>query len=130
MRTATETAVLDAPADEVFAFLADGGNLPLWADRFARRLERRGELFRVENGLGEAWVRVESDPATRVIDFHVGPTPDALAPLPTRVVALPSGGSAYVFTMLQAPGQPDDVFESQRRSLAAELEGLRERFAA
>ena len=53
-----------------------------------------------------------------------GPSEDALICFPTRVVATPAGGSAYTFTMFQAPGQPDDQFENQHASLLRELENL------
>ena len=38
MRNATVTAVLPAPRDEVFDYLADVENLPEWATEFARQL--------------------------------------------------------------------------------------------
>ena len=47
-----------------------------------------------------------------------GPTDDALLCF-TRVVATPAGGSAFTFTMFQAPGQPDEQFETQHASCSA-----------
>jgi hypothetical protein len=40
------------------------------------------------------------------------------------------GGSAFTFTMFQAPGQPDDEFEGQSRSLSREFDNLVDRFGA
>ena len=40
----------------------------------------------------------------------------------------PFGGSAFTFTMFQAPGQPDEQFESQHVSLLREFENLDRRF--
>jgi hypothetical protein len=57
-----------------------------------------------------------------------GPSDHALLCFPTRVVATPVGGSAFTFTMFQAPGQPDDQFESQHASLLREFENLKRRF--
>jgi hypothetical protein len=45
-------------------------------------------------------------------------------------VATPAGGSAFTFTMFQAPGQPDEQFETQRASLLRELENLERRFGS
>lgn len=43
---------------------------------------------------------------------------------PTPVVPLGEGGSAFAFTMFQAPGQPDEQFEDQYLSLLREFENL------
>ncbi len=37
---------------------------------------------------------------------------------------LGDGGSAFTFTMFQAPGQPDEQFEGQYDSLLREFENL------
>src|SRR5438477_377100 len=41
-----------------------------------------------------------------------------------RFVPLAEGGSAFTFTMFQAPGQPDEQFEGQYQSLLREFENL------
>jgi hypothetical protein len=129
VRSETVTAVLRAPAREVFDFLADVENLPEWATEFARRLEREGDDYKVVNGLGEFYFDVRADPATGVIDMFAGPSKDQMALFPTRVVALPDGSSAFTFTMFQAPDMPDELFESQHASLQRELAGVERRFS-
>jgi hypothetical protein len=129
VRSETVTAVLQAPADEVFGFLADIENLPEWATEFARRLVRDGDDYKVVNGLGEFFFDVRADASTGVIDMFAGPSKDAMALFPTRVVALPDGTSAFTFTMFQAPGMPDELFESQHASLQRELAGVERRFS-
>jgi hypothetical protein len=64
-----------------------------------------------------------------VIDMFSGPSEDELALFPTRVVGLPGGTSAFTFTMFQAPGMPDELFESQYEALLRELENIRAKFA-
>lgn len=81
------------------------------------------------NGLGEFVFRIAADPATGVIDMLSGPSTDELALFPTRVVALPEGRSAFTFTMFQAPGMPDALFESQHDSLVREFDNIRTRFS-
>ncbi len=61
--------------------------------------------------------------------MYAGPGDDELALFPTRVVQLPGGRTAYTFTMFQAPGMPDDLFESQYESLLREFENIRRRFS-
>jgi hypothetical protein len=113
----------------VFDYLADIENLPEWATEFARRLERDGDDYKVVNGLGELFFDVRADASTGVIDMFAGPSKDAMALFPARVVGLPDGSSAFTFTMFQAPGMPDELFESQHASLRRELAGVERRFS-
>ena len=79
---------------------------------------------KVVNGLGEFFFEIDADCDSGVIDMLAGPREDALQLFPTRVVPLADGGSAFTFTMFQAPGQPDDQFEGQYHSLLREFENL------
>jgi hypothetical protein len=128
MTSRTVTAVLHAPREDVFAYLAEVRNLPEWASEFARELRFVEGKPRVVNGLGEFFVRIDADRETGVIDIFAGPSEDQLALFPSRVVGLPGGGSAYTFTMFQGPGLSDELFESQYRSLLREFENIRETF--
>jgi hypothetical protein len=125
MLSQTVTAVLDAPRDDVFAFLSDVDNLPLWATEFARELRRDGDRTVVVNGLGELAFSIDADEETGVIDMYADG-----ALFPTRVVALGAARSAYTFTMFKAPGMPDDLFDAQYRSLLREFDNIRRRFGA
>jgi hypothetical protein len=129
MTNVTVTAVLQAPRDDVFAYLSKIENLPEWASEFAPELKYVDGKAKVVNGLGEFCFRIEADPRTGVIDMLAGPTESELALFPTRVVELPDGRSAYTFTMFKAPGMDDDLFEAQHRSLEREFDNIRARFA-
>lgn len=124
MRTATVTTVVAAPQGRVFDYMADIEHLPEWATEFARELRRDGDDYKVRNGLGEFFFTIRADRATGVIDMYAGPTKDAMAVFPTRAVGLPDGSTAYSFTMFQAPGMPDELFEAQHASLQRELANL------
>lgn len=128
MRHHTVTTTLAAPPDDVFAYLADVKTLPEWATEFARELRLVDGRYKVVNGLGEFFFEIRADADSGVIDMLAGPDEDALICFPTRVVATPAGGSAYTFTMFQAPGQPDEQFEDQHASLLREFENLKRRF--
>ena len=129
MQTRTVTAVLDAPREQVFSYLADVANLPDWATEFARELKFEDGKAKVVNGLGEFYFSIEADPETGVIDMYAGPTEEELAVFPTRVVGLPGGKVAYSFTMFQGPEMPDELFESQYEALVREFDNIRDRFA-
>jgi hypothetical protein len=118
------TRVLEAPRARVFDYMADIEHLPEWATEFARELRRDGEDYKVRNGLGEFYFTIRADRETGVIDMYAGPTKDAMAVFPTRVVGLPDGSTAYSFTMFQGPGMPDEQFEAQHASLQRELDNL------
>jgi hypothetical protein len=126
----TVTAVLDAPKQEVFEYLSRVENLPAWATEFARELKYEGGETKIVNRLGELFFRIAADAGTGVIDMYAGPTTDALALFPSRVIALPGGRSAYSLTMFKEPGTPDELFESQYESLRREFDNIRARFAA
>jgi hypothetical protein len=128
MRHHTVTTTFAAPPDDVFAYLADVKTLPEWATEFARELRLVDGRYKVVNGLGEFFFEIRADAESGVIDMLAGPDEDALICFPTRVVATPAGGSAYTFTMFQAPGQPDEQFEDQHASLLREFENLKRRF--
>jgi hypothetical protein len=125
----TVVAVLEAPKDEVFAFLSRVENLPEWATDFARELKYEDGKAKVVNGLGEFYFRIAADATTGVIDMYAGPTEEQLALFPTRVVPLGEAKSAYSFTMFKSPETPDALFESQYESLQREFDNIRARFA-
>jgi len=124
----TVTRTFDAPQEEVFTYLADVAKLPEWATEFARELKVVDGRYKVVNGLGEFYVEIRADETTGVIDMLAGPTADALICFPTRVVSTPEGGSAFTFSMFQAPGQSSEQFEGQYVSLLREFENLDQRF--
>ena len=124
----TVTATFGASRDEVFDYLADIEKLPEWATEFARELKLVDGRYKVVNGLGEFLFELHADADTGVIDMLAGPDEAHLLCFPARVVPTPSGGSAFTFTMFQAPGQPDEQFASQHASLLRELDNLERRF--
>jgi hypothetical protein len=129
MRSETVTTVLPAPQAQVFAYMADIEHLPEWATEFARELRRDDDGYRITNGLGEFLFRIESDPATGVIDMYAGPAQDQMALFPTRAVALPDGRTAYSFTMFQGREMPDELFAAQHASLLREFANIERVFA-
>jgi hypothetical protein len=124
MRSETVTTVLSAPQPAVYRYLADIEHLPEWATEFARELRREGEDYRVVNGLGEFYFRIDADEATGVIDMFAGPTRSEMAVFPARAVALPDGRTAFSFTMFQGPDMPDELFDAQYESLRREFTNI------
>ena len=130
MNSRTVTAVLEAPKDQVFAYLSQVENLPKWANEFARELKYEDGNAKVVNGLGEFWFSIDADKDSGVIDMYAGPTPEALALFPTRVVEVAQGRSAFTFTMFQGAEVPDELFEAQYASLLREFDNIRREFGS
>lgn len=127
MHHRTATITVAAGTAEVFAFLSDLRNLPGWATEFCRDIRRDGLRWLAGTTRGEMIVAVRADRATGVIDFLVGPAPEAMELFPLRVVGRPAG-CAVSFTFAQSEGMPDELYERQYRSLLVELRGLIARF--
>jgi hypothetical protein len=124
VRSETVTTVLPVPRARVFEYMSDIRNLPEWATEFARELREEDGEYRVVNNLGEFVFEIRADESTGVIDMYAGPSRDQLAVFPTRAVALPDGRTSYSFTMFQAPGMPDELFDSQHASLKREFQNI------
>lgn len=129
MESRTVTVVLDTPAERVFSYLAEIENLPRWATEFARELKVVDGRHKIVNGLGEFFFELRADERSGVIDMLAGPAPDQLALFPARVVGLGAGRSAFTFTMFRWPGQAEELFDSQYRSLLRELDNIEREFS-
>ena len=125
MKTSTHTLPLAAPKERTFGFLSQIENLPKWATRFCKSVRRDGDGHRILTPQGEIAFRIEADARTGIVDMYGGPSADAMAHWPARVVATPDGGSLLIFTAFQYPGVPDDAFATQCAALAEEFDHLR-----
>ena len=130
MNSYTQTQVFSATKETVFAFLSDVRNLVKWATAFAKELKEVDGKYKVTTPQGEIYFRMESDAKTGVIDMYGGPTEDQMAHFPSRVIALPSGDSAYQFTNFQWPSVPDEMFTAQNETLIEEFENIRQQVEA
>ena len=122
-RSDTRTVTLAASPQDVFDFVANPENLPRWAVGFCHSIRREDESddrWVVTTGNGEISVRYVTDRALGVVDFHLSPAPGVESVAYSRVVPN-ADGAEYIFTQLQAPGMPDDVFEAQVDALREEL---------
>jgi len=125
MRTETQTISIEAGGAKVFDFVSNPENLPGWAKGFCSGIRREGGRWIVSSPSGEIALRMTTDANLGVVDFHLSPAPGIESVAASRIVGA-GEGCAYVFTFHQTPGMPDEVFESQRRSLSGELTILKE----
>jgi hypothetical protein len=125
MRTHTTSIEIETSPSDAFAFVANGEKLPLWAIGFAKAIELNGDHWTVTLASGERLpLRIDSDPASGVVDYVMLPAPDVEAPAHTRVMPHATG-TLYAFSMHQTPDLPDDVFDAQVAELERELTVLK-----
>lgn len=122
MKTSTHTLPLNASKRRTFDFLSRVENLPKWATQFCQKLTRdaRGG-YKVTTPQGEIFFRIDADVRSGVIDMYGGPTEEALAHWPTRVISLGDNASMFIFTALQYPGVSDSDFAAQCLGLEREF---------
>ncbi|MGH9023086.1 MAG: hypothetical protein ACRDV9_08300 [Acidimicrobiia bacterium] len=129
MRSDTQTLTINVRPNEVLAFGGEGENLPRWAIGFAKAV-RPGQsgwivtTGQAEAGQGEVQTAISVDEATGTVDFRMRPAPGVEATAYAR--AVPNGeGTEFLFTQMQQPGVPDDVFERLVAAVGHELVALK-----
>jgi hypothetical protein len=124
MRADTKTISIDADPGKVFRFLVDPAHLPRWAVGFAKAVRRDGDRWVVTTGTGEVALRVSADPASGVVDFVMTPAAGIEVTAASRVLARGTAAE-YVFTQVQPPGMPDEVFARSAAAVTHELTVLK-----
>ncbi len=122
------TAVSSASRTTLFDYLANVNNLPEWATEFCQEMKTVDGKHRVTSPAGELFIVIRADAGTGVIDMCTWPEGGPESTLPTRVVDLPDGGSAFLLTFFQEPGMGDDVFAQMCAATEREMDNIRNRF--
>ena len=123
----TISVSIDAPAADVYAFIADPRRLPEWATGLGTTPTPLPDgAWRVETPAGP--MRVVFAPANdfRVVDHVVYPLTggDPVADVPLRVV--PNGtGCEVMLTVFQQPGMSDAQYDADTALVQADLERLK-----
>ena len=125
MKVHTAVAKFKAPPEKLFALLSKEENLPKWATMFCKDIKKDGDDYIITTPGGELYFKINADAKTGVIDMAAGPTKEQMWGGPNRVASDNMGGSLFIFTYLQAPGQPDEDFENGCKGLAVEFEVIR-----
>jgi hypothetical protein len=124
MRSDTQAVTIDADPTRVLAFVGNGENLPRWAVGFAKSVLPAESGWIVTTAHGQVRTSIAVDAATGTVDFRMQPAPGTAATAYARV--LPNGtGAEFVFTQMQQPGTPDEVFEQLVAAVGHELIALK-----
>ena len=124
MRSDTQNVTISATPEQVFAFVADGANLPRWAIGFAKSVRTDGAGWIVGTAQGEMPTAIAADEGTGTVDFRMEPVPGMMATAYARV--MPNGkGAEFAFTQFQQPGMPDEMFAKLVAAVGHEMVALK-----
>lgn len=124
MKSATLSVTIAAAPQEVFDYVSDLQNMPLWAVNYCQRVRQEGDRWIATTPFGEIETTVEADAEYGIVDFHSQAGPDVDVLTPTRVV-LNGEQTEYIFTFFQYPSMSDQEFQAGQKSLQEELNLLK-----
>ncbi|NES31898.1 SRPBCC family protein [Micromonospora terminaliae] len=111
---------IDRPVAEVYAFVADPGNLPRWAPGLGTSVVREGGGWFVETPEGRARLTFAPRNEYGVLDHEVETPSGETVYVPLRAIA-DGHGSEVVFTLRRSPGMTDADFERDAGLVSADL---------
>lgn len=119
--------VVDAPAEAVFDYIMDLGNLSRWSIHWCKdvRLVPDGAIVTTANG--DLYFGITGDRDSGILDWWAGPTMETAQRWPTRVVGLPDGQTLYLVTALLADTAPPNIdqwFNDELAMLKQQVEAL------
>ena len=124
----TESRHLSVPirlsAEQVYRYVTDPANLPLWAAGLSGSIQRVGEDWIADSPMGPVTVRFVADNEFGVADHDVTLPSGETVRNPMRV--LPDGdGCEVVFTVRRQDGMTTEQFEADCAAVAADLAALK-----
>lgn len=114
---------IDAPAERVYAFVAEPRNMPRWAPNFGHAIEPAGDHWLMHTAEGPVPVRFAPRNALGVLDHWVR-LPGGELHNPMRVVA-GGTGSVLTFTLFRQDGWTDTQFDDDAALVSADLARLK-----
>lgn len=118
-----QTVAIEAPADAVFAYVADPSRLPEWTHAFQTVANGRATL-RTPRGAAEIGLEVRASLEHGTVDWLMTFPDGSVGRAHSRVVAAAPRRSVYSFVLLAPPvplEQVEGALEEQGRTLAQEL---------
>lgn len=120
MKNQTISITVSLSRDHVFQWLSARANLPLWLNRFCRRIQNAGTVDRAVSAAGDIFLALKSDPATGIVDLLVGAQLDEMSIVPMRVLSRPHGATV-VLTYFQESGVPGEVYRNAFSALTEDM---------
>lgn len=128
MNSVTETCVVTAPKDTVFAFLSNIENLPKWSTKFVKKIILTDGKYKAMTPIGEVFIRLDINEKAGLIDIYAGSTEDNMTPAYLRIVSLPDDSTAVMFTFFQYASTSDIVWKIFCEWIKIEIENIKNTF--
>ena len=129
LNSITETCVVTVSKDKVFAFLSDIGNLPRWSTKFVKKIILIDGKYKATTPIGEVFIRLDTNEKAGLIDIYAGPTEDNMTPAYLRIISLPDGTSAIMFTFFQYASTSDTVWKIFCEWIKVEVDNIKKHFS-
>jgi hypothetical protein len=124
MQSVQLAVVIDRPATDVYAFVADPATMPQWAAGLSSSLEQIDGKWVADSPMGSVTIEFAPRNDFGVLD-HTVALPDGTRVLnPLRVLPL-GEASEVVFSLRRQPGMSDEEFEADRAAVLADLAALK-----
>lgn len=126
MKIHTAVGHYKASPEILFNLLSKEENLSKWATNFCTKVDKKDDDYIITTKSGDVlYFKINADENLGTIDMSIGPTKDQMWCGPHRIASDNLGGSIFSFTYLQAPGQPEEEFDTGCLGLAEEFEVIR-----
>jgi hypothetical protein len=118
------TERIERPAGAVYDYASDPANLPQWAPGLGSAVERVGDAWFVETGMGRVGFAFVPRNGFGVLDHDVTLPTGEVVYNPMRVIT-DGDGCEVVFTLRRHAGMTDEEFARDAEAVAADLARLK-----
>ena len=115
---------IDRPMQQVYEYAADPVNIPKWAPGLGSAVEKIGDHWVIESGMGRINVTFAGPNEFGVLDHEVALPSGETIYNPMRVTA-DGAGCEVVFTLRRQPGTSDKDFDRDADAVQADLVSLK-----
>lgn len=125
MRAATRSITIHRIPDQVFAFVSNPANLPLWSQSFCLSVYQENGQWMVETPEGPVKIRIAVHRQLRIADQFLSPAPGVEIMIPMRVI--PNGSSSeFILTLFQPEQISDEDYAQEVALIEHELNVLKQ----
>jgi len=120
---------VDVPKAKVFTFLSVVENLPIWSTKFVKKITQVDGEYKAMTPIGEVFIRMDTNEKEGLIDIYAGPSEDTMTPAYMRIISLPNGSTAVMFTFFQYPSTSNAIWKIFCEWIKVEVENIKKYFS-
>ncbi|MBI3222331.1 MAG: SRPBCC family protein [Nitrosomonadales bacterium] len=115
---------ISAPAEQVYAFVSNPKNLPLWASAFVKSIRFDAGAWVLQTAAGSATIEFAANNPFGILDHTVTLDSGIRVYVPMRVLRNGSG-SEVLFTLFQQPSMSAAEFSADMKWVEQDLRSLK-----